>query len=66
MGVLTCLSALLGYAFVPNFPGKASFLNEEERRLVNDRITIDRHDFEQESLTLRLALKHLSDWKIWW
>lgn len=65
MGVLTCVSALLGFGFVPNFPAKATFLNEEERKLVNDRITIDRHDFEEERLTGRLALKHLADWKIW-
>lgn len=65
MGVLTCVSALLGYAFVPNFPAKATFLNPEERKLVNDRITIDRHDFEEERLSFRLAIKHLGDWKIW-
>jgi len=66
MGVLTLVSAVLGFIFVPNFPEKATFLNQEERQLVNDRITIDRHDFEQESLTFRIALKHLADWKIWW
>lgn len=65
MGVLTCISALIGFALVPNFPAKASLLNEEERQLVNDRISVDRHDFEEEKLTVKLALQHLSDIKIW-
>jgi hypothetical protein len=65
MGVLTLVSGVLGYIFVPNFPEKATFLNQEERQLVNDRITVDRHDFEQETLDFRKALRHLADWKIW-
>lgn len=65
-GVLTCASALLGYVLVPNFPAKATFLSEDEKELIQNRITVDRHDFEEEKMNLRIALRHLGNWKIWW
>lgn len=52
MGLLTIIAALIGFAVVPHFPAKASFLTEEERQLVKDRINADRGDFVDEKLTV--------------
>lgn len=65
MGVITCIAAVVGYLVVPNFPAKATFLNAEEAKLVSDRINTDRHDFEDEALSLKTAAKHLTNWRIW-
>jgi len=65
MGLLTCIAAFIGYAVVPNFPAKATFLTEEERQLVQDRINVDRRDFENEHLTVSGVLHCLGDIKIW-
>lgn len=64
-GVVTIASALIGYLLVPNFPAKASFLTPEELEYVQNRINVDRHDFEEEKMNVRIALKHLGNWKIW-
>jgi len=65
MGVLTIISAVVGYIMVPNFPGQASFLTPVEKQLVHDRITADRHDFEDERLTLGAVFKNLGNLRIW-
>jgi len=65
MALMTITAAFIGYAVIPNFPAKATFLTEEERQLVQDRINVDRRDFENEHLTKAGVFKALSDWKIW-
>ena len=65
MALMTIIAAFIGYAVIPNFPAKATFLNEEERQLVQDRINVDRRDFENEHLTKAGVFKALGDWKIW-
>jgi len=65
MGLLTVVSAFIGYAVVPNFPAKATFLSAEERQLVQDRINVDRRDFENEHLTVAGVIDSLKNWKIW-
>ena len=65
MGVLTCIAAAIGYVLVPNLPAKATFLNAEEHQLIRDRIDLDRRDFVEEKLTVRLALHHLASIRIW-
>lgn len=59
------ISALVGYTIVPNFPAKATFLTEEERQLVHDRITADRADFDDERLTIGSVLHNLANIRIW-
>lgn len=65
MALMTILAAFIGYAVIPNFPAKATFLSEEERQLVQDRINVDRRDFENEKLTKVGVLKAMGDIKIW-
>lgn len=44
---------------------QATFLSAEERQLVQDRINVDRRDFENEHLTVAGVIDSLKNWKIW-
>ena len=54
MSRFTLLTALhsIGYLVVPHFPAHATFVTEEERQLVKDRINADRQDYGDEKLTV--------------
>lgn len=65
MALMTIVAALIGYCVIPNFPAKATFLTPEEHQLVQDRINVDRRDFENEKLTKAGVFGALSDPKIW-
>jgi len=65
MGVLTCFSALIGYAVVPNFPQTASSINETERKMILKHIEIDRHDVVEEKITARDIGRNLMNIRIW-
>jgi MFS family permease len=70
-GTITCGVALGAYAIIIDFPDKVlqlkrgSFLTANDIELVNARIDRDRDDSQVDPLTMRKALKHLSDWKLW-
>ena len=73
-GATTILLGLLPYLLILDFPDKAThpspltkhpFLTPHEAHLVLTRIQRDRGDAVVDTLTLRLILHHLSDWKIW-
>ncbi len=65
MGILTCVSAMLGFLFVPNLPVKATFLSSAEHDMIKQRIEEDRGDFEEEPMTVKTALQHLLRLRIW-
>jgi hypothetical protein len=66
MGLMTVTAAILGYIFVPNFPGKATFLSEEERELCQARIDADRQDFQNDQkLTASAVFRELGTLKHW-
>jgi len=65
MGVLTCISALIGYVVVPHFPQHSTTISDAERKLILKRIEIDRHDVVEEKLTVGEVFKHLGNIRIW-
>jgi len=65
LGIITIVAGLIGWVLIVDFPDKANFLSEEERRHVIRRLDRDRGDGEHDPLTTQKVLTHLSDWKIW-
>ncbi|KAI5450461.1 hypothetical protein NCC49_003083 [Naganishia albida] len=64
-GVITIALGLLGLVLIVDFPDKAKFLNEDERRFVIERVNKDRGDGVSDVMTRAKMLRHLSDWKTW-
>lgn len=50
---------------IVDFPDKATFLTEEQRRLVTTRIERDRGDAVYDHITFAKVVQHLLDWRIW-
>ncbi|KAF1916577.1 major facilitator superfamily transporter [Ampelomyces quisqualis] len=75
-GCLTVLMAFVACVWLPQGPGTAWFLNEDERVYALLRITKDNVDFvtheyssngiETDRLTRRDALETVKDWKTWY
>ncbi|KDN42655.1 hypothetical protein RSAG8_06612, partial [Rhizoctonia solani AG-8 WAC10335] len=63
--IVTIVAGSIGWLLIVDFPDKATFLSEEERRHVIRRLNRDRGDGEHDPLTTQKVLAHLSDWKIW-
>ncbi|KDR68723.1 hypothetical protein GALMADRAFT_231049 [Galerina marginata CBS 339.88] len=64
-GIITILLGILTWLFVPDFPDKASFLNEEERKMILDRVEADRGDSIPDKMTTAKLFKHLLDPLVW-
>ncbi|KAJ9105374.1 hypothetical protein QFC21_001743 [Naganishia friedmannii] len=64
-GIITIALGALGLLLIVDFPDKAKFLNEEERKFIIDRVNRDRGDGNADNLTGAKALKHLLDWRTW-
>ncbi|GMK56062.1 hypothetical protein CspeluHIS016_0211180 [Cutaneotrichosporon spelunceum] len=64
-GALTIVISFVGYAFIIDFPDKASYLDEEEKRIVALRIQRDRADAKPDPLTMKKVLKYLLLWQPW-
>ena len=64
-GVITVLAGLVAWFFLIDFPQKASFLNDDERRRVILRLNIDRGDGDHDQITPSKVLRHLCDPNIW-
>ncbi|KAI1922058.1 hypothetical protein LOZ65_003563 [Ophidiomyces ophidiicola] len=67
-GALTLVIAIISWFYVPAFPHDAQkdgFLNEQEAKLVQDRIDRDRQDASPDSLTMEKVIRCLCDVKIW-
>ncbi|KAF6751159.1 major facilitator superfamily domain-containing protein [Ephemerocybe angulata] len=50
-GILTILLGVLTWMFVPDFPDKARFLNDNQRKMILDRIEADRADSMPDKMT---------------
>jgi MFS family permease len=75
-GGLTIVMALVAWFWLPDGPGSAWFLNEEERVLATSRIIKDNVDYithnyssngiETDRLTKRDVKETIKDWKTWY
>jgi len=68
-GILTVLLGVFGWFLLIDFPEQATkawrFLNDEEVKLVVDRINADRHDVEATPFNFKEYISYAGDWKIW-
>ncbi|KAF9560253.1 MFS general substrate transporter [Agrocybe pediades] len=64
-GLITILLGVLVWFFIPDFPDKSTFLNEEERKMILDRVEADRGDSVPDKMTTQKLIKHLKDPLVW-
>jgi hypothetical protein len=64
-GTFTITLGLLTWLFVPDFPHKSTFISEEQRKMVLDRVEADRGDSIPDKMTGAKLLQHLSDPILW-
>lgn len=64
-GAFTILLGLLTWLFVPDFPDKATFVTEEQRKMILDRVEADRGDSIPDKMTGAKLLQHLGDPIMW-
>ncbi|KAF9464979.1 major facilitator superfamily domain-containing protein [Collybia nuda] len=64
-GAITIVFGAFAWFYIPDFPDKNTFLNEEQTSFVLRRVENDRGDSTPDTLSTRKLLEHLSDWKIW-
>jgi MFS family permease len=68
-GIISCLGAGIGYAFLVGFPEEAHtawrFLNAAERDFIVRRVNRDRGDAITEPFTFKTFFKSAADVKIW-
>ena len=56
---------VIAWFYLPTFPDKNGFLNEEETAYVLERVEKDRGDSVPDVLSKEKVIAHLLDWKIW-
>ncbi|KIY63981.1 MFS general substrate transporter [Cylindrobasidium torrendii FP15055 ss-10] len=64
-GLITVGCGILGYAFIPDFPDKNTFLSKKETEIILRRVEDDRGDSVPDAITLKSSLHHLKDWVVW-
>jgi sugar phosphate permease len=64
-GALTIVIAIIGYIFIIDFPDKAAYLDEEEKRIVALRIQRDRADAKPDPLTAAKVGRYMLLWQPW-
>lgn len=68
-GIITCVLGVVSYFLIVDFPEEAhkswKFLNEDEMKVVIDRINRDRRDVQTPPFKMVPYLKNGLDWKIW-
>ncbi|GAE00022.1 vitamin H transporter, putative [Paecilomyces variotii No. 5] len=62
--ITVVVSSICFWIIVP-FPEKASFLNEDEKRLLLARLEEDGGSIQNDKITFRRVLPMIADWKIW-
>ncbi|KAG2007105.1 high-affinity nicotinic acid transporter, variant 2 [Coprinopsis cinerea AmutBmut pab1-1] len=64
-GAATIGLGVLAWLFAADFPETSRFVNEEERKMILDRVEADRKDSVPDEVTLPKVLKHMSDPIAW-
>ncbi|KAI9361140.1 major facilitator superfamily domain-containing protein [Zopfochytrium polystomum] len=64
-GIPTILFGASLWFFLPDFPGNAPFLTEEERKIATDRLALDHIDANDTSFSLSEFLETLIDPGVW-
>ena len=64
-GILTAVVAVIGYFFMHGFPEEATFLSEDDREYILERLRHDAGGATSDTLTTKMALSVFRDWQIW-
>ncbi|KAM0405889.1 hypothetical protein ACHAO7_007598 [Fusarium culmorum] len=63
-GLLTVTVALASFKLMSDYPDRAKFITEEERKHIQERLQLDRSGLAEE-FEMRYARDAFRDWKIW-
>lgn len=63
--IITVVVSAVCFWFIVPFPENATFLNEEERKLLLARLEEDGGSVRNDKITFRRVLPMMADWKIW-
>ncbi|WXC46943.1 hypothetical protein QX201_006663 [Fusarium graminearum] len=63
-GLLTVVVALVSFKLMSDYPDRAKFITEEERKHIQARLQLDRSGLAEE-FEMRYARDAFRDWKIW-
>ncbi|KAH9485005.1 putative transporter C11D3.18C [Psilocybe cubensis] len=64
-GTVTIVLGILAWLFVPDFPDKSTFVTDEQRKMILDRVEADRGDSIPDKMTTAKLFHHLSDPIVW-
>ncbi|KAK3313073.1 major facilitator superfamily domain-containing protein [Apodospora peruviana] len=64
-GIPSCLSAVLVWFFLPDYPETANWLTAEERALAVRRLALEGSKGSDKSMTWQDAKATLTDWRLW-
>lgn len=64
-GAITVFLAIPIFFFVSDFPENANWLSPGEIHLIQTRLQADRGERLDDKITIRKALKDLTDWRVW-
>lgn len=64
-GLISVGIGLLSLFIIPDWPEKATFLNEEERRILKQRVSEGSSQARMDHLDARAMKRSFGDWKVW-
>ena len=64
-GLITVAIGLISFFIVPDWPEKATFLNDEERKILKERVLDGSSQARMDHLDAKAIKRSLGDWKIW-
>jgi len=64
-GAITIGLGFIAWFIIVDFPDRAKFLTDAERKYAIDRLNADRGDALPDGATFAKVMKHLGDFKIW-
>jgi len=64
-GLLTVVLAFAAFWYIADWPAKANFINDDERKLIHDRLKADSDASQSEDFEWSEVWKALKDYKVW-
>jgi MFS family permease len=64
-GIPSCLSSILVFFLLPDYPETVKWLNSEEKKLATSRLEFEASHGHDESLTWKQAKETLTDWRLY-
>ncbi|BEJ12440.1 hypothetical protein CspHIS471_0209000 [Cutaneotrichosporon sp. HIS471] len=64
-GIITVVIAIMGLILIVDFPDRSTFLTEEEKEMIINRIDRDRGDSEADPMTKEKFISYMCEPKIW-